>query len=225
MAFINDRNQIDAVLNIDGDSVLLSELQDAGLIENCGWFKKLWKKVVVAVVATVVVAAAVTAIVATAGAGLGACIAAGAVAGGVTGGIAGGVISYQETGEVEVWAVVGGIIGGAALGGLTGWAVGAIMGAGTKMTCGFAKGSFDSVDDCLNYHFNKHGAEVGAKNISEYVKLAEQTAHKVVKNGLPAIRQVSGATANVFRYEVGNYYIHMAKSAKEIIIVSFGLLL
>lgn len=54
--------------------------------------------------------------------------------------------------------------------------------------------------------------------------MAEQTANTVVKNGIPAIRQVAGATANVFRYEVGNYYIHMAKTAKEIIIVSFGLL-
>ena len=98
------------------------------------------------------------------------------------------------------------------------------MGAGSQMTCGFAKGSFNTVDDCVNYHFNKHGAEVGAKTVSEYVKLAEQTANTVVKNGVPAIRQVTGATANVFRYEVGNYYIHMAQSAKEIIIVSFGLL-
>lgn len=54
--------------------------------------------------------------------------------------------------------------------------------------------------------------------------MAEQTANTVIKNGIPAIREVAGATANVFRYEVGNYYIHMAKTAKEIIIVSFGLL-
>lgn len=224
VAFYNEYGAIDALLEVDGDYVLLSEMQDYGMIANCGWFKKLIKKVVVAAVVVVAVAAVATVVVASCGAGLGACIAAGAIAGGITGGVAGGVISYQETGEVQVWAVFGGIIGGAALGGLTGWAVGTIMGAGSQMTCGFAKGSFNTVDDCVNYHFNKHGAEVGAKTVSEYVKLAEQTANTVVKNGIPAIRQVTGATANVFRYEVGNYYIHMAKSAKEIIIVSFGLL-
>lgn len=224
VAFYNEYGAIDALLEVDGECVLLSEMQDAGMIANCGWFSRLFKKIVVAVVAVVVVSAVVAAVVATCGAGLGACIAAGAIAGGITGGVAGGIISYQETGEVQVWAVFGGIIGGAVLGGLTGWAVGTIMGAGSQMTCGFAKGSFNSVDDCLSYHFKKHGAEVGAKSVSEYVKLAEQTANTVIKKGIPAIREVAGATANVFRYEVGNYYIHMAKTAKEIIIVSFGLL-
>lgn len=224
VAFYNANGEIDALLEVDGDYILLSEMQDSGMIANCGWFSRLFKKIVVAVVAVVVVSAVAAAVVATCGAGLGACIAAGAVAGGITGGVAGGIISYQETGEVQVWAVFGGIIGGAVLGGLTGWAVGTIMGAGSQMTCGFAKGSFNSVDDCLNYHFKKHGAEVGAKSVSEYVKMAEQTANTVIKKGIPAIREVTGATANVFRYEVGNYYIHMAKTAKEIIIVSFGLL-
>lgn len=107
--------------------------------------------------------------VATCGAGLGACIDAGAVAGGITGDVAGGIISYQETGEVQVWAVFGGVIGGAILGGLTGWAVGIIMGAGSQMTCGFAKGSFNTVDDCINYHFNKHGAEVGARSVIIFI--------------------------------------------------------
>lgn len=225
VAFVNEDGNLDAVFDCDdGEYMLLSEMQDLGMIENCGWFKKLWKKVVVAAVAVVAVAAVTTVIVATCGAGLGACIAAGAIAGGITGGVAGGVISYEETGEVQVWAVFGGVVGGAILGGLTGWAVGAIMGAGSQMTCGFAKGSFNSVEECLEYHFRKHGAEVGAQTVSEYVRLAEQTANAVIKNGIPAIREVAGATANVFRYEVGNYYIHMAMSGKEIIIVSFGLL-
>ncbi len=224
LAFYNENVEIDALLEVEGEYLLLSEMQNSGVIANCGWFSRLFKKIVVAAVVVVAVAAVATVVVATCGAGLGACIAAGTIAGGITGGVAGGIISYQETGEVQVWAIFGGIIGGAALGGLTGWAVGTIMGAGSQMTCGFAKGSFNSVDDCLNYHFKKHGAEVGAKSISEYVKLAEQTANTVIKNGIPAIREVAGATTNVFRYEVGNYYIHMAQSAKEIIIVSFGLL-
>ena len=54
--------------------------------------------------------------------------------------------------------------------------------------------------------------------------MAAQTAQKVIDGGLKPIRMVNGATANVFRYEIGGYYIHMATSAKEVIIVSFGLI-
>ena len=223
VAFYNEYGAIDALLEVDGDYVLLSEMQDYGMIANCGWFKKLIKKVVVAAVAVVAVAAVATVVVASCGAGLGACIAAGAIAGGITGGVAGGVISYQETGDVQIWAVVGGLIGGAALGGLTGWAVGTIMGAGSQMTVGFGKGSFNSSKDCLNYHFNKHGAQVGAANAKEYSKMAAQTAKEVIDKNIVAKKLVEGATSNVYRYKVGKYYIDMAKTAKEIIIVSFGL--
>lgn len=223
IAFYDENGKMDALLDIDGESVLLSELQDSGMIANCGWFKRLWKKVVVAVVAVVVVSAVAAAVVATCGAGLGACIAAGAIAGGITGGAAGAIISYQDTGEVQIWAVVGGLIGGAVLGGLTGWAVGTIMGAGSQMTVGFGKGSFNSSKECLKYHFDKHGADVGAKTIKEYSKMAAQTAKEVVDKNIVAKKLVEGATSNVYRYKVGKYYIDMAKTAKEIIIVSFGL--
>ena len=220
VAFWNENGEIDAMFDIDGETILLSEMQDMGLIENCGLFSKILK----AAVAVVAVAAVAAVVVATCGAGMGAVIAAGAIAGGVTGGVAGGVISKQETGKVQLWAVVGGIFGGAALGGLTGWGIGTIMGVGTKATVGFAKGSFKTSKECLQYHFKKHGAEVGAKSLTQYKKLAAETAQKVVKNGIKATRAVSGATPNVFRYEVGKFYIHMAKTAKEIIIVSFGAL-
>lgn len=77
VGFINDDGDIDAVMNVDGESLLLSEMREAGLIENCGWFSKLVKKVakVVTVAAVVVVAAAV--VVATAGAAAPAVVAAG----------------------------------------------------------------------------------------------------------------------------------------------------
>jgi len=74
-AFVNENNETDALLCVDGEFILLSEMQDSGLIQNCGWFTNLFKKIVVAVV------------VATCGAGLGAVIAAGAIAGAVTGGL------------------------------------------------------------------------------------------------------------------------------------------
>ncbi len=81
VGFINDNNEIDAVMNIDDESILLSEMNDAGMIQNCGWFKKLIKKVVkVAVVAVTVAAVAVVTaavVVATAGAAAPALVAAG----------------------------------------------------------------------------------------------------------------------------------------------------
>ncbi|MBQ7467080.1 MAG: hypothetical protein IJS74_03315 [Clostridia bacterium] len=221
LAFWNDNLEMDAVFEIDGEMVLLSELQDYGMIENCGLFSRIFK----AVVKVVAVAAVAAVVVASCGAGMAAVVAAGAIAGGVTGAIAGGVISKEETGSVQIWAVVGGLIGGAILGGLTGWAVGSIMGVGSsKMSVGFSKGSFKTSKECLEYHFKKHGAEVGAKSLAQYEKLAAETAQKVVQNGIKATRAVSGATPNVFRYEIGKFYIHMAKTAKEIIIVSFGAL-
>ena len=77
VGFINDKDEIDAVMNIDGEGILLSEMRDAGMIQNCGWFASLIKKVAiaVAVVATVVAVAAV--VVATAGAAAPALVATG----------------------------------------------------------------------------------------------------------------------------------------------------
>lgn len=124
IAFHNEYGNVDALLDIDGDCVLLSEIQDTEMIQNCGWFKNLWKKIVVATVAVVAVAAVATVVVATCGAGLGACIVAGAVAGAITGGVAGGLISYSEYGKLDWRWVVGGVVIGGALGAVTGWGVG-----------------------------------------------------------------------------------------------------
>ena len=109
-AFQNSVGEMDALLEVDGEYILLSEMQDSGLIQNCGWFKRLFKKVVVAVVAVVAVAAVAAAVVATCGAGLGACIAAGAVAGAVAGGVAGGIISYSEYGKLDWRWIAGGVV-------------------------------------------------------------------------------------------------------------------
>lgn len=37
----------------------------------------------------------------------------------------------------------------------------------------WGRGSFDSVEDSLEYHFKEHGAEVGATDIDQYVRKAE----------------------------------------------------
>lgn len=131
-AFVNENGEIDAVLDMDGEEMLLSELQSAGMIENCGWFKNLAKKIKKSVVAKVVVAvvavvavSAVASVVASvvAGATMAGVVATGAVAGAITGGIAGGGISYEETGKVQFWAVLAGVAGGAAIGATTGLGV------------------------------------------------------------------------------------------------------
>ncbi len=167
-AFVNETGNLDAVLEVDGDYILLSELQDLGMVENCGWFRNLFKKVakitakvVVAVAAVVVVSAVAAAVVATCGAAMPAVIAAGAIAGGVTGGVAGGVISYQETGKVSVAAVAGGVVAGAVIGGLVGKAVGTAFGLGAKAaadgtTAGTAsEGASQAIGDTVNESASK----------------------------------------------------------------------
>ena len=68
MGFINADGNIDAVMNVEGESVLLSDMQNAGMIENCGWLSRLIKAAAVATVTSAVTAV----VVATAGTGAGA---------------------------------------------------------------------------------------------------------------------------------------------------------
>ncbi len=77
VAFINEKGQIDAAMNVDGECILLSEMSDSGMIINCGWFKKLVKAVVVVATVTVVAVATVAVVVATAGVAAPALVAAG----------------------------------------------------------------------------------------------------------------------------------------------------
>lgn len=118
VGFINDNGEIDAVMNIDGEGILLSEMRDAGMIENCGWFSKLIKAVVSVAVAAVVVAATVAVVVATAGAAAPALVAAGVGAVGsatigVGAGIVAGAIFYTTIGRaaIEAGTAIGQVIG------------------------------------------------------------------------------------------------------------------
>ena len=77
VAFINESGNIDAVMNLDGEGVLLSEMQQMGLIANCGWFSNLFKRLAVAIAVVAVAVAAVAIVVATAGAAAPAVVAAG----------------------------------------------------------------------------------------------------------------------------------------------------
>ncbi len=121
--FINENGELDAVFECEDEYILLSEMKDAGMIVNCGWFSRIAKKIAKAVVAVVVISTVAAMVVASCGAGAGAIIAAGAIAGGITGAVAGGVISYQETGDVQLLAVLCGAGAGAALGALCGLCV------------------------------------------------------------------------------------------------------
>lgn len=77
VAFINDKNEIDAVMNLDGDGILLSEMQTAGMIDNTGWLSRLIKKVATVVAVSAAAVVAVTAVIVTAGAAAPAVVAAG----------------------------------------------------------------------------------------------------------------------------------------------------
>ena len=57
-------------MNDEGESVLLSEMQNAGMIENCGWLSRLIKAAAV----TTVTSAATAVVVATDGTGVGAVV-------------------------------------------------------------------------------------------------------------------------------------------------------
>lgn len=81
----------------------------------------------------------------------------------------------------------------------------------------WGKGTFDSVEDSLNYHFNEHGEEVGAKNINQYVKKAEGFRQNLrgANKSYP-----DNGTAGAVRYSKNGKYIIIGPDGK---ILSFGL--
>ena len=131
VGFINDENEIDAVMNIDGEGILLSEMRDAGMIENCGWFSNLIKTVAKAVVVVAVAAVAVAAVVVTAGAAAPAVVAAGV-----------GVSTTVVAGAVATAATIG-----------TYAAITAVIAAGVALTVEIAEryypgcGAFEDYED------------------------------------------------------------------------------
>lgn len=206
VAFYNEYGAIDALLEVDGDYILLSEMQDYGMIANCGWFKKLIKKIVVAAVAVVAVAAVATVVVASCGAGLGACIAAGAIAGGITGGVAGGIISYQETGEVKWEWVAIGATAGAAIGAATGWVVGSACGATTAVPK-------------YGDSFGKYGTYV--KNPKIKVDWTKTTAHGAERmqerNMTKTLVEKVVSSGKAFSQNSGSKYLFLSKDGAAVL--------
>ena len=222
VAFLNEQGEIDAILDIDGEDVLLSELQGAGMIENCGWFKNLIKKVkqsvvakvVVAVVAVVAVAAVASVVaVATCGVGLAGAAAVGAVAGGITGGVMGAGISYEETGRVSLEAVIGGVALGAILGAATGAAVGKLMGAGTKAAAQVATNASNASKNVKSFNsYDAFKKEFGkAKDYipdGEWHHIVEQqTVTKGINNAATVYNsQNTVAISKNLHHAVSKYY-------------------
>jgi len=205
VAFLNEQGEIDAILDIDGEEMLLSELQGAGMIENCGWFKNLIKKVKKSVVAKVVVAVvavvAVSAIasvvaVAACGAGMVGAVVTGAVAGGLVGGACGAGISYEEYGKLDWKWIAGGVVIGAALGAAVGYGVGYVMGAGSTATA--TKATSESVESLINSAKNgeldfsqsiknKSYFHKGSKDYRSYYEQTNLITQEIMKAGDPIV--------------------------------------
>ena len=81
----------------------------------------------------------------------------------------------------------------------------------------WGSGSFDSPEDSLEVHFKKHGKEVGAENIEQYQRKAQEFA-RTVKKGVKGT-DVPGSTPGVKRFRKNGKYIDLAPDGS---IISFG---
>lgn len=97
-------------------------------------------------------------------------------------------------------------------------AFGGDEGESTELDTGnWNKGSFDTEEDSLRSHFDKHKDEVNAKTPEEYLRKAEEFA-RTAKKGSSKSR-VSGAVEGVIRYKKNGKYIDLAPDGS---IISFG---
>lgn len=88
---------------------------------------------------------------------------------------------------------------------------------GENATNNWNKGSFDSSQDSLDYHYCKHGEEVGATSHEQYLRKAEEFAKTAKKGSTKSY--VDGAVEGTIRYKKNGKYIDIAPDGS---IVSFG---
>lgn len=222
--FVDENGNLDCVFDCDGEYILLSELQNAGMIENCGFFKNLFKKVSNAVkkvtntvigkvgAALTVVAPLVIGVVCGAlAAPVLPVIAAGALVGA---GLAAGtamISTYQQDGKID-WETVGICAGvGCAVG-----AVSSFLGykAGQLIRKMFPKAkastevkSFDTYSQFKN--------EYG--KASEYIKdgewhhiVEQQTVEKGINTGTSVYNsQNTVAISKNLHHKISGYYSQM----------------
>lgn len=199
-------------MNIDGDAVLLSEMRDAGMIQNCGWFSKLIKAIVVAVVVVAVVAVVAATVVVTAGAAAPALVAAGV---GVAGSTA--VTATSAAIGVAAGALVAATIGKAAV--QAGTAFAEKLGDGAEQIIDKVTGDiiafvWDNVEyamkkltDTLRYEMRNGGYRIAAVNKNESCVYVSVT---IV--GFSVAVAVLAAGQSVYNYESNGAY-NAAKSA------------
>ncbi len=108
----NDSNEFDVVFDVEGEILLLSELEDNSSIENCGFFsklKKVWNTTAGKIGTIVTVAACVTVGVVCAvipGGQLVTAAAIGVAVGAIGGAITAGISTYIEDGVIDWEAVL-----------------------------------------------------------------------------------------------------------------------
>lgn len=86
--------------------------------------------------------------------------------------------------------------------------------------CNFSvwnKGSFDNIENSAEYHFKKHGKEVGAGDLAQYLRKAEDFARTAKKGSTKSY--VDGAVEGTIRYKKNGKYVDIAPDGT---IVSFG---
>ena len=77
------------------------------------------------------------------------------------------------------------------------------------------QGSYKSPGESLDKHFRKHGKEIGASNVEQYLRKATEFS-KSLRGAKKA--NISGATSGVIRYYKNGKYIDMVGGK----IISFG---
>ena len=79
------------------------------------------------------------------------------------------------------------------------------------------KGSFDSIEDSIEHHYKKHGREVEASDVRQYLRKAKEFARTLKR--ARRVGEVDGPTPGVVRYEKNGRYIDLAPNGD---IISFG---
>jgi hypothetical protein len=73
----------------------------------------------------------------------------------------------------------------------------------------WGNGSFVSIEQCLDYHYYRHGLEVGAINICAYVRLADYFRDNLI-SGIQGTL-VPGVTPNLYRYRNNGMYVDVVR--------------
>lgn len=71
------------------------------------------------------------------------------------------------------------------------------------------------------WHYDKHGSEVKAFNLEQYLDKAKNFANTVLNKKIKGV-PISGITENVFRYRFNGKYIDLVFENGEHLIISFG---